>query len=112
MFFIDRLEAVLAEKKVTKTELAEVLKIRRPTLSEWKKNGVIPPADIMLKIAEYLNVSVEWLVTGKEKEKDAISQEETKVLEYYKQLSQEQKEMVLTLLETQTKKMAAGGDRL
>lgn len=66
--FIDRLEKKLDEKKITKTELATDLGIRRPTLSEWKKNGAIPAGDVCLKIANYLGVSVEWLITGKEKE--------------------------------------------
>lgn len=65
--FIDRLEKTLNSKSVTKTELAEKIGLRRPTISEWKKNGAIPDADVCFRIAEYLGVSAEWLVLGKEK---------------------------------------------
>ncbi len=71
--FIDRIEEVLEKKGISKTELSEALNIRRPTLSEWKKNGAIPSADIALKIAKYLNVSVEWLITGEEINDNTIS---------------------------------------
>lgn len=71
--FIDRIEEVLEKKEISKTELSEALNIRRPTLSEWKKNGAIPSADIALKIAKYLNVSVEWLITGEEINDNTIS---------------------------------------
>lgn len=71
--FIDRVEEILQKKEISKTELSEVLNIRRPTLSEWKKNGAFPSADIALKIAKYLNVSVEWLITGEEKSDNTIT---------------------------------------
>jgi transcriptional regulator with XRE-family HTH domain len=67
MQFIDRLEAKLQERNITKLELATQLDIRRPTLSEWKRTGGIPNAELAIKIADYLNVSVEWLITGKDK---------------------------------------------
>ena len=62
--FMTRLEKVLKEKKLTQTQLAEDLNLRRPTLSDWKKNGSFPPLDIALKIAHYLSVDIEWLATG------------------------------------------------
>lgn len=79
--FIDRVEEILERSGISKTELAEVLNIRRPTLSEWKKNGAFPSADIALKIAKYLNVSVEWLITGEETNNNAISLEKETIKE-------------------------------
>lgn len=68
--FVERLESILKEKGITKTELANKIGIRRPTLSEWKKNGAIPAGDVCVKIAEYLDVDVEYLITGKHKKLD------------------------------------------
>ena len=72
--FMDRVESILKEKRLTQKELAEDLGLRRPTLSDWKKNGAVPAGDICIRIADYLGVSVEWLVTGKEA---ALSSEDT-----------------------------------
>lgn len=64
--FIIRLEQLLKDNCITQKTLAENIGIRVPTISDWKKNGTFPPVDIALKIAQALNVSVEYLVLGKE----------------------------------------------
>ena len=92
--FMDRVESILKEKRLTQKELAEDLGLRRPTLSDWKKNGAVPAGDICIRIADYLGVSVEWLVTGKEA---ALSSEERTLLKQWKVLSEEQKDTIRTL---------------
>lgn len=42
--------------------------IAQSTLSDWKKGKSTPKADKMQKIADLFNVSVDYLMTGKEKE--------------------------------------------
>jgi len=44
--------------------LCEMLGITSGTFSTWKTKGRIPRADAVAKIAELLEVTVEWLVTG------------------------------------------------
>ena len=50
------------------------------TISNWKNGKYIPKDDKMQKIADLLNVSVEYLMTGKEKEFDRYSPENAKVV--------------------------------
>jgi len=94
--FMDRVESVLKERNLTQKELAESLNLRRPTLSDWKKNGAVPAGDICLRIAEYLNVSVEWLISGKE---SGLSNEEKWLLAQWGQLDPTQQDTVRTLLD-------------
>ena len=68
MNFSDRIEILMAEKKVSKVELAKYANITTQTFYDWKKKGSVPSADVAVKIAEYLNTSVEFLVTGTEKD--------------------------------------------
>lgn len=42
--------------------------IAQSTLSDWKKGKSTPKQDKMQKIADYFNVSLEYLMTGEEKE--------------------------------------------
>jgi transcriptional regulator with XRE-family HTH domain len=42
--------------------------IAQSTLSDWKKGKSTPKADKMQKIADLFNVSVDYLMTGKEKD--------------------------------------------
>lgn len=95
IIFMERVESVLKEKKLTQKELAEKLNLRRPTLSEWKKNGAVPAGDICLKIADYLGVSVEWLISGRE---GKITEEELKLLKAYCKLDTVQKDTLWTLI--------------
>jgi transcriptional regulator with XRE-family HTH domain len=64
MSFTERLENLLKSKKITQTELAQRLNIRRASISEWKRYNTFPYADIAVKIAEALETTVEYLVTG------------------------------------------------
>lgn len=49
----------------------------------WKK-GQLPKGDALLKISEYLNVSVDMLLTGNPL--SGLNEDETKLLELYRNL--------------------------
>ncbi len=62
--FYERLERILEQNNVQKKDLAEKCGISQNGISTWKVTGTIPRADIAIKIAKHLNVSVEYLITG------------------------------------------------
>lgn len=62
--FAERLEQLLKENNLTQARLADIVQIRRLTISDWKRQGTFPPADVAVKIAKTLHTSVEYLVTG------------------------------------------------
>ena len=64
--FTDRLETLLKTHNLTQAALADILNVRKATISDWKRNSVYPSADIAVKIAQTLNTSVEYLITGQE----------------------------------------------
>ena len=64
--FIDRVEKLIEKKGVTKKDFAAKIGITQQAIYDWKKRQTIPSADIAVKIANYLNTSVEYLVTGSE----------------------------------------------
>lgn len=65
--FNDRIDNLLKENGKTKKELAEYVGISPQSFYDWKTRNTIPAADIAVKIAIFLNTSVEYLVTGEEK---------------------------------------------
>lgn len=67
MEFIDRIETLLEEKNEKRAHLAKAVGVSNQSFTDWKKRGTIPAADIALKIADHLGVSLEWLLTGKER---------------------------------------------
>lgn len=61
--------AELLEKKGLKAaDVTRATGIKSPVFSEWKKGKSKPNTDKMIKIANFLGVSVEYLTTGEEKE--------------------------------------------
>ena len=61
--------AELLEKKGLKAaDVTRATGIKSPVFSEWKKGKSKPNTEKMIKIANFLGVSVEYLTTGEEKE--------------------------------------------
>lgn len=65
--FVDRIDELLSEKKMNRNALYEKFNISKNLIGQWKQRGTIPSADIVCKIAEFLDTSAEYLVTGKER---------------------------------------------
>jgi bacteriophage CI repressor helix-turn-helix domain len=62
--FIERLERLMADRCLQQKDLAEKVGISSNGISTWKITGAFPRADIAVKIADILGVTVEYLVTG------------------------------------------------
>ena len=59
-------QELLAKKGLKAFDVSKATGISSSTLTDWKKGRSIPKQDKMQKIANYLGVSVEYLMTGKE----------------------------------------------
>ena len=57
---------ILAEKGLKAADVTRATGIKSPVFSEWKKGKSKPNTEKMIKIANFLGVSVEYLTTGKE----------------------------------------------
>ena len=60
----DRLFAQLSQIVDGQKELAKSLHISPNTVSSWKARGTPPPSKYIPQIAEFLDVSVGWLISG------------------------------------------------
>lgn len=67
MEIIERISELLAERDKTAIELCKILDIQTSTMSTWKARKKDPPARYMPAIANYLCVSLDYLLTGKER---------------------------------------------
>ena len=96
MNFSERLEFLLKSKQIKQADLADFCDIRRATISEWKSRGTMPSAEIAIKIAKRLDVSLDFLLTGENKD-DAglvLSEDEEELLFNYRQLSEDARAMI------------------
>ena len=56
---------LLEEKGLKAADVTRATGIKSPVFSEWKKGKSKPNTEKMIKIANYLGVTVEYLTTGK-----------------------------------------------
>lgn len=71
-------------KGLTQENVAETLNVVRQTISKWEKGISVPDADMLIKLAEILDVSVIELIGSDvtdEKNEDMIAVELARVVE-------------------------------
>jgi len=57
------------KKSLTQTQLADVIGVSRITINKWETGKSTPSVEMLLKLSEYFNVSVDYLLGITEKEK-------------------------------------------
>ena len=65
MTFGKRLKEVLKNKGITQKELARALGIPYTTLNNWIRGAADPNLSSLIILANYLDVDLHWLITGK-----------------------------------------------
>lgn len=93
-------EKLLEEQGLYAYKVSKMSGVTTTTLTNWKQGKYIPKQDKMQKLANCLGVSVEYLMTGKEKEFEIYSAENAillakvtknknamRMLEYYMKLA-------------------------
>lgn len=87
--------ALCIDKGTTPTALTIKLGLSKGNTSSWKKGGN-PSADILIKLADELNCTVDTLLGRKEKSSPTdLTADEQELLTYYKSLTEREKGIVL-----------------
>lgn len=66
-----RIREIMRRKNLTQEQLSTLLGISQPAVSLYLQ-GRMPPADVLYQIAQLDNTTVEWLLTGQEKDKPVV----------------------------------------
>lgn len=92
MEIIERIYQLLNEKDKRAYELCSKLDIRTSTMSTWKSRVNDPPARYMKTIADFLGVSLNYLMTGEEAPvRKTTTPEEDELLELFRSLPENKK---------------------
>ena len=89
MSISERMFKLLEEKNKKSVDLAAVLDVGTGQISTWKKRNTDPPSKYISKICEFLDVSYEYLLTGKESSTSLTSTEDAEWLSLIHQLPTE-----------------------
>ena len=82
--FQENLKALRIKKGMTQKELATRLNVVRQTISKWEKGLSVPDSELLIKLAEILEVSVSQLLGSKieiEEKPDALAEQLSRINE-------------------------------
>ena len=99
MSIYDRIKSKADEKKISIKTLERESGLGNGVIKRW--NETSPQCNKLEKVANYLQVSIEWLITGKEN-KD-LSDEENEIIIAYKNAAPAIQEAVRKLLDVPEK---------
>ena len=93
MEFSERLKELRKQAHLTQVELANKLGIVQSSYADWERGKKKPTQDNLVKIAQVLNVSVDYLVGNSEEKADELDNIELLFRMNSKGLTEEEKEI-------------------
>lgn len=100
MEIIERISQILSEKNKMAVDLCRILNIQTSTMSTWKTRKKNPPAEYMPAIANFLGVSLDYLLTGVEAPpRKTTTDEEDYMLNMYRQLPEREQWRITGIIE-------------
>lgn len=93
--FTDRIKSLLQSKKVTQKQFLEDVGLSPNSFTRWVTEQRIPRSDTLGKIADYLEVSVDFLLGD---DSTQLSTNEMELLISYRKLRPEYQELVRTTI--------------
>lgn len=109
---VERLIELRKERAVSQQQLAKVLCIDRTSVGKYEKHGVIPSKDILFRMADYFNVSIDYLLGKTDNPVPAngtgqifLNRNEKSLISLYKGANEQAQKSAMSVLEIgQTKK--------
>jgi len=98
---VARIDSTLSLQKKGRKELIEAIGVNHGALTSWDKRGTVPAADVAIKIADYLGVSIRWLIIGEDE--DGYTQAERNLVIKYRCLTDQGQYEVNALLDAKLK---------
>ena len=93
MEFSDRLKSLRKQAQLTQVDVAEKLGISQPAYASWERGIKKPTQEYLVKIAQILNVSVDYLVGNSDYTEDKLDNIELLFRMNSKGLTDEEKEI-------------------
>lgn len=69
MSFYERLDSLLRQKNISQRRMIIDFGLGKNTMFNWKHRNNIPNGEVLLKLSEYLDVSVDYLLSFVKQEK-------------------------------------------
>jgi transcriptional regulator with XRE-family HTH domain len=91
---VSRIGEEIDRKGLKRADLYKI--VPSGTLSNWKNKGQGPAAYTLYKVAVFLGVSVDWLITGNHP--DGLSKNENELISKYRRLEQKDRDEIIGII--------------
>jgi transcriptional regulator with XRE-family HTH domain len=99
---VERIDALLAKRQEKRAVLCRAIGINPGAVTNWcGKKQSLPRVDVAIAIADYLGVSVRWLITGEDDQ--GLTLEDRNLLVKYNSLDDRGRYEINTLLDAKLK---------
>lgn len=93
MDILDRISSLLGNRE--QKELTEYLKLKNSAFSDWKTGKSKSYKKYLIEISEFFNVSIDYLVYGKEKNTPQLADDEWELVDKFRHLLERDKGLVI-----------------
>lgn len=98
---VRNLKLLRVKMGISQQQLAGVLGISQQSINKYENHGVEPDIDMLIKMADYFNTSIDYLVGNSSTERKNelvepcdLNEDETKVIEKYRGLTKLERESI------------------
>ena len=100
------LKKLRAEHRVTQKQLADVISVSQQSINKYENHNIEPDIDTLIKIADYFNTSVDYLIghTDIQRKIESVTShdlnaEESSLIDSYRKLSPKQRSSIRDVME-------------
>lgn len=107
--FYNKFVQLCQENGISPSKAATLIGFNRSSVSMWKAQGYTPRREILVKIANYFNVSVDYLLGEEDKNKkttdnDGLSEEEKELLDWFNRVPADTRKVLLETIRAKSSK--------
>lgn len=62
MIIMNRIKELRTQRKITQEELGNIINVQKAAVSKYELGRAVPSTDVLTKLANYFNVSVDYLL--------------------------------------------------
>ena len=60
--FVEIIDDFLKKKEISRRQFCSLIDIPNSTIASWKSKNVMPSVELVAKVAQFMKVSLDWLV--------------------------------------------------
>ena len=106
---IKNLRKLRLEKGISQQQLANEVWVTQQSINKYENHNIEPDIDTLIKLADYFNTSVDYLIGHTEidhiiehVEQYDLNDDEARLINHYRKLSEKQRKAVSTLVRSYT----------